>query len=122
MNELGHVKVTCHDPRNERCAHNLDPRFDCQCRGQRLGVRKPFKVVRVHDENVARRTRPDLVWEIYQNTGAITLREKGKRRRYTATTADIFQWLLRREAMRYLGMKAANKAARKKARKARSRR
>lgn len=95
---IGHVKA-CHLPRNERCPHNSDPRFDCACKSSVPKVRKPFRVVRVDDPTVETHgLTGHLVIEIHRN-GLLAIRQKGRRRVYTTTIGRVFEGVVWRQAM-----------------------
>lgn len=95
-NEIGNVKE-CHSPSNEECLNNSDIYKNCTCK--RVRARKPFKRVLVHDEGVGHNVSPNIVMEIYTQNGAIAFREKRRKRRYHTSTADIYAWLVRKEAL-----------------------
>jgi hypothetical protein len=107
MNDYGKVK-DCHSPRNEDCAHNVNCRRDCTCKRERK--RKPYKRVLVHDEGVGHNVRSDIVLEIWPQNGVLVLREKRRRKRFSTTTADVYGWLVRGEALTAM---AARREARK---------
>lgn len=94
-----------HRPANPDCPHNSDIKSDCNCK--RIVNRKPFRVVRVHDDNVPYRVNPNLILEIYPH-GRIAIREQRRSRRYWTSTADIYAWRVRIEALQALA--AAKKA------------
>jgi hypothetical protein len=72
----------------------------------------------VHDEGVAHNVNPVIVIEIYPNNGVLALREQRRKKRYTTSTAAIYAWLVRGEAIaaseaRYKARKEARKTRRK---------
>lgn len=111
---IGTVKPW-HNPRRlsggDFCPHNLDITQDCTCK--RVRVRKGFKQVMVHDAGVGHNVSPNIVLEIWPKNGVLVLREKRRRKRYTTSTADVYGWLVRREA---LAVAAARREARKRRR------
>jgi hypothetical protein len=90
--KIGFVK-DWHDPRNEDCQHNGDVALDCKCK--RAIKRKPYRVIRVTDNGVAHNVNPKLVMEVWPKNGTITVREHGRRKKYSTTTADLYSLLVR---------------------------
>jgi hypothetical protein len=109
---IGNIK-DWHKPSNDDCPQNFSLEADCTCK--RPVNRKPYRVVRVVDQGVAHNVNPKIVIEVWPN-GTLTFREAKRRRKYHASTADIYSMLVRRQAIREL---AERKQARKLARKAR---
>lgn len=113
QHKVGSVKEW-HNPRNEDCRHNTDVTQDCNCK--RPIVRKPYRTVRVTDNGVGHNVNPYLVVEIYYN-GTITIREKGRRRKYSGTISDIYslfvRWTAQAEIARKKKLKAQRRAERR---------
>lgn len=84
---------------------------------KRIVKRKPYRRVVVTDNGVGHRVNPILVFEIYRD-GTVVLREKGRKKRFAITAADIYRIMMQREALAYLAAKRKARAARRKARKA----
>lgn len=110
---IGAVK-DWHSPHNEDCHHNFDINADCTCKRPRK--KKPFRSVRVHDENVGRRVNPNIILEIYPN-GAIALREQRRKMRYWTTAADIYSWRIWQEGLKAVAAQRAKRKANRLARK-----
>lgn len=77
--------------------------------------RKPYRTVRVHDENVPHRCKKDIVVEVWPN-GVLTFREQGRRSSSAlATTAgEIYADLMMRAARRAILEKRKAKKLKKK--------
>jgi hypothetical protein len=110
--QIGTVK-DWHKPSNDDCSHNCDISYDCDCKRQ--VKRKPFRVVRVEDRNVAYNVNPKIVIEVWPN-GTLTFREAKRRRKYHASTADIYSMLVRRQAIKDMNERKLSKKAALKAR------
>jgi len=112
---LGKVR-NAHNPRNEDCPHNLDATEDCNCK--RIVNRKPYRVIRVHDENVPRGYRNDIIVEVWPN-GLIKLRERGRRAKsaHGIMAGDLYSMLLRRHALAIVAAKRKARAEKRKAKK-----
>jgi|SRR5215471_3517153 len=111
---LGKVK-NAHNPRNEDCPHNLNATLDCNCK--RIVNRKPYRVIRVHDSNVPRGYRHDIIVEVWPN-GLIKLRERGRREKsaHGIMAGDLYSMLLRRAALAHVAAKRKARAEKRKLR------
>lgn len=102
-----------HNPHNEDCPQNWEyskaGSLDCTCK--RKVNRKPFKVIRVHDESVGGHKVPkDIVLEVHPG-GLIRLRAKRGKTSFDTTAATIYARLLWAEAMKAAKAKKAARRA-----------
>lgn len=108
---VGKVKEW-HDPRNEDCRQNQDVSQDCNCK--RPVVRKPYRTIRITDYNVRHNVNPKLVMEVYPNNGTITMREHGRRKRFSCTAADIYHLTMRWAANAEKALRRKDRAEKRK--------
>lgn len=103
-----------HSPRNEECAHNGNIDADCSCK-RPARQRKPYRVCRVHDDNVPHGCRAEIVLEVHPN-GRLIFREAGRRKSnaFATSVGEIYSRLTLQHARQVaLAKKAARKARRK---------
>jgi len=114
-NTTGHVKEW-HDVHNDECPNNGDSQCDCKCK--RIVNRKPYRKIKVRDENVPRGYRHDMIVEVWPH-GLITLRERGRRRSssHSIMAGDLYAMLLRWKALAHVAAKKKARAERRRLRK-----
>lgn len=117
--QIGHVKE-CHNPRNERCPHNHEASFDCQCKSDRVVIRKPYRLIRLvlRSEFVEGRMNRKVSISVHKD-GLLEFRENGRRKVYSTNVGRVYRGCVWREAMLGAQAKAKAKAAKKKGRKRR---
>jgi hypothetical protein len=91
--------------------------MDCACKKPRK--KKPYRRVVVIDNGVGHRVNPNLVYEIYCSNGTVALREKGRKKRFWIKSAELYSYLMWRDAQAHLATKRKAKAERRKERRAR---
>lgn len=98
-----------HQPRNEACGHNIDPRYVCTCK--KVKNRKGYRVCRVTDAHAPAGVESNIVLEVHPG-GLLVFREKGRRRRYQTTAGSVFAGLVWKEAKAAAAAKKAKRRAR----------
>lgn len=81
-----------HSPKNESCPHNADPTEKCRCKRPRKY--KPYRVVRVHDDDAPRGVDNRIAVQVWPQNGVIELREYGRRKSYSITAGELYKRLV----------------------------
>lgn len=101
-----------HDPHNVECRHNFLADNPCSCK--RKLNRKPFRVVKVHDNSAGQGCRKQFVVEVHPG-GSLVIREHGRTRKSSVevTIASVYERALMLRARAIIANKAREKADRR---------